>query len=130
MSWCPERLVWPCSSIRPIPATETTLRGAELAARGTGLQLQVFNASTSGEIDAAERLRLRYRSRNAGDHGVVLRMVSTDWQGGQAPIPSASAYASALDRIQACERWSRHTVARALSRESGQPWAGVVSRGR
>ena len=53
MSWCPERLVWPCSSIRPIPATETTLRGAELAARGTGLQLQVFNASTSAEIDAA-----------------------------------------------------------------------------
>jgi putative tryptophan/tyrosine transport system substrate-binding protein len=35
------------------PVTETTLRGTELAARATGLQLQVFNASTSGEIDAA-----------------------------------------------------------------------------
>ena len=35
------------------PATETTLRGTELAARAMGLQLQVFNASTSGEIDAA-----------------------------------------------------------------------------
>jgi hypothetical protein len=28
------------------PATEATLEGAELAARGTGLQLQVFNASS------------------------------------------------------------------------------------
>jgi len=31
-----------------LSARMTTLRGAELAARGTGLQLQVFNASTSG----------------------------------------------------------------------------------
>jgi putative tryptophan/tyrosine transport system substrate-binding protein len=38
---------------RTNPATETTLRGTELAARAMGLQLQVFNASTSGEIDAA-----------------------------------------------------------------------------
>jgi putative tryptophan/tyrosine transport system substrate-binding protein len=35
------------------PVTETTLRGTELAARAMGLQLQIFNASTSGEIDAA-----------------------------------------------------------------------------
>jgi putative ABC transport system substrate-binding protein len=35
------------------PATETTLKGTELAARAMGLQLQVFNASTSREIDAA-----------------------------------------------------------------------------
>src|SRR5262249_16353559 len=35
------------------PVVETTLKGTELAARAMGLQLQVFNASTSGEIDAA-----------------------------------------------------------------------------
>src|SRR5262245_48850730 len=35
------------------PINETTLRSTELAARAMGLQFQVFNASTSGEIDAA-----------------------------------------------------------------------------
>jgi putative tryptophan/tyrosine transport system substrate-binding protein len=33
--------------------TETTVREAESAARAMGLQIQVLNASTSGEIDAA-----------------------------------------------------------------------------
>ena len=33
--------------------TEATLRGVEPAARTTGLQIQVFNANTSLEIDAA-----------------------------------------------------------------------------
>jgi putative ABC transport system substrate-binding protein len=35
------------------PTMETTVRDVEAAARATGLQVQVFNASTSGEIDAA-----------------------------------------------------------------------------
>ena len=35
------------------PATESTLRDVEAAARAIGLQVQVFNASTSREIDAA-----------------------------------------------------------------------------
>jgi putative tryptophan/tyrosine transport system substrate-binding protein len=35
------------------PLTETTLRDVEPAARAMGLQIQVLNASTSGEIDAA-----------------------------------------------------------------------------
>ena len=35
------------------PTMETTVRDVEAAARTTGLQVQVFNASTSGEIDAA-----------------------------------------------------------------------------
>jgi putative ABC transport system substrate-binding protein len=43
------------------PATETTLRGTQLAARAMGLQLQVFNASTSGEIDAAFASLVRER---------------------------------------------------------------------
>jgi putative ABC transport system substrate-binding protein len=36
-----------------VPATTTTLRDLEPAARALGLQLQVLNASTSGEINAA-----------------------------------------------------------------------------
>src|SRR6516225_399379 len=36
-----------------IPATESTLRDLPDAARAIGLQVQVFNASTSGEIEAA-----------------------------------------------------------------------------
>ena len=35
------------------PALETTVRDVEAAARAKGLQIQVFNASTSGEINAA-----------------------------------------------------------------------------
>src|SRR5204862_5502645 len=43
------------------PVNETTLRSTELAARAMGLQLQVFNASTSGEIDAAFSSLVRER---------------------------------------------------------------------
>jgi putative tryptophan/tyrosine transport system substrate-binding protein len=43
------------------PVSETTLRSTELAARAMGLQLQVFNASTSGEIDAAFSSLVRER---------------------------------------------------------------------
>ena len=35
------------------PGTETTLRDVEAAARAMGLQIQILNASTSREIDAA-----------------------------------------------------------------------------
>jgi putative ABC transport system substrate-binding protein len=35
------------------PALETTVRDVEAAARAMGLQIQIFNASTSGEINAA-----------------------------------------------------------------------------
>jgi len=41
--------------------TETTLRDVEPAARAMGLQIQVFNASTSGEIDAAFATFVRER---------------------------------------------------------------------
>jgi putative tryptophan/tyrosine transport system substrate-binding protein len=43
------------------PVAETTLRATELAARAMGLQLQVFNATTSGEIDAAFASFMRER---------------------------------------------------------------------
>src|SRR5882757_5982777 len=43
------------------PVNETTLRSTELAARAMGLQLHVFNASTSGEIDAAFSSLVRER---------------------------------------------------------------------
>ena len=41
--------------------TETTLRDVEAAARAMGLQIQVFNASTSREIDAAFATFVRER---------------------------------------------------------------------
>ena len=53
MSWCPRPLVLLYLSIRPHAPTEMTLRDVEAAARAIGLQLQVLNASTSREIDAA-----------------------------------------------------------------------------
>jgi putative ABC transport system substrate-binding protein len=42
--------------------TETTLRDVEPAARAMGLQVQVLNANTSREIDAAFATMLRERS--------------------------------------------------------------------
>ena len=54
VSWCPRPLVLPCSSIRPdTTTTEAALRDVVPAARAIGLQIQVLNASTSREIDAA-----------------------------------------------------------------------------
>ena len=41
--------------------TETTLRDVQSAARAIGLQIQVLNASTSGEIDAAFAILVRQR---------------------------------------------------------------------
>jgi ABC-type uncharacterized transport system substrate-binding protein len=43
------------------PIAEATLRGTELAARAMGLQLQVFNATTSREIDATFASFMRER---------------------------------------------------------------------
>ena len=43
------------------PATETTLRDAAPAARAMGLQIDVLNASTSGEINAAFATLMRER---------------------------------------------------------------------
>src|SRR5262245_5222767 len=50
--------------VNPSNATisETTVRDVEAAARGMGLQVQVFNASTSREIDAAFANLVRERS--------------------------------------------------------------------
>jgi putative ABC transport system substrate-binding protein len=48
--------------VNPIgPATETTLRDVEPAVRAMGLRMQVFNASTSREIDAAFATLVRER---------------------------------------------------------------------
>ena len=51
----------PCSSIRPMPDAEATVRDVEAAARAMGLQIQVLNASTSREIDAAFATFVRER---------------------------------------------------------------------
>ena len=62
MSWCPEParvavLVNPANAA----TAETTLRDVEPAARAMGLQIQVLNASTSREIDAAFATIVRER---------------------------------------------------------------------
>mgnify|MGYP003694055561 CR=1 FL=1 len=44
-----------------MPTAETTLRDVEPAARAMGLQIQVLNASTSREIDAAFATFVRER---------------------------------------------------------------------
>ena len=53
VSWCPSHAY--CRVVNPANAanTETTLGDVEPAARAMGLQIQVLNASTSREIDAA-----------------------------------------------------------------------------
>ena len=53
-SWCPRRFVLPFI-VNPANAsiTEGTLQAVEIAARTTGMRIQVFNANTSREIDAA-----------------------------------------------------------------------------
>ena len=55
--------MWPCSSIRPAATvtTETTVREVSGAARALGLQIQVFTANTSREINAAFASFLRER---------------------------------------------------------------------
>ena len=62
VSWCPRAtriavLVNPANTA----TTETTLRDVEPAARAIGLQIQVLNASTSREIDAAFATIVRER---------------------------------------------------------------------
>ena len=43
------------------PTTEPTLRDLETAARGMGLQIQVFNAATSSEVNAVFATFVRER---------------------------------------------------------------------
>ena len=62
-SWCPRPFGLPCWSIRPIlRAAEATLRDIPEAARALGLQIQVLNASTSREIEAAFATLVRDRA--------------------------------------------------------------------
>ena len=53
MTWCPRPFVLPCSSIRPIFNRRGDGAGSAGAAPTIGLQIQILNASTNGEIDAA-----------------------------------------------------------------------------
>src|SRR5262249_12777522 len=54
MTWCPRPFVLLCSSIRfNTNSTKTTLQAVHEAAPTIGLQIQILNASTIGEINAA-----------------------------------------------------------------------------
>ena len=56
-NWCPGRIA--CNPTNP--TTEPTLRDLETAARGMGLQIQVFNAATSSEVNAVFATFVRER---------------------------------------------------------------------
>ena len=53
MTWCPRSFVLPVVNPANAATTETTLRGVKEAAPTIGLQIQILNATTIGEIDAA-----------------------------------------------------------------------------
>jgi putative ABC transport system substrate-binding protein len=73
--------------------TETTLRDVEAAARSMGLQIQVLNASTSHEIDAAFATLARERSDTlfvGGDPFFTSRRVQLAILAAHYSIPSTS----------------------------------------
>ena len=74
------------------PATETTLRDVEPAARAMGLQLQVLKAGTSREIDAAFANLVRERSDAVfvgGDAFLTSRRVQLATLAARYMIPSS-----------------------------------------
>ena len=62
MRWCLQPLALPCSSALNNASSESTVRDTAAGARAMGLQVQVLNADTSGEIDAAFATLARERS--------------------------------------------------------------------
>ena len=73
---------------------ETTLRDVEAAARAIGLQIQVLNASTSREIDAAFATFVRERPDAlfvGGDAFFNSRRVQLVHSGGVPPVPATYA---------------------------------------
>jgi putative ABC transport system substrate-binding protein len=80
-------------------AVETTLREVQEAARSTGLQIQVLNASTSGEIDAAFATLARERLEAlfvAGDAFFTSRRVQLATLAARDRIPAAYAAREAV----------------------------------
>jgi len=73
------------------PTTETTLRDVEPAARALGLQIQIFNASTSREIDAAFATLVRERPDTlfvGNDAFLQLSAGPTGPPGGRLGVPA------------------------------------------
>ena len=80
--------------VNPSNATvsETTVGGVEAAARGMGVQVQVFNAGTSREIDAAFANLVRERSDAvfvSGDAFLTSRRVQLATLAARYMIPSS-----------------------------------------
>jgi putative ABC transport system substrate-binding protein len=90
------------------PATETTLRDVEPAARAMGLQLQVLNASTSREIDAAFATFVRERP-------------DALFVGGDSFFNSR--------RVQFANAASRHTIPATYSQREFTEVGGLISYG-
>jgi putative ABC transport system substrate-binding protein len=80
--------------------TETTVRDLEIAARAMGLQIQVLNASTSAEIDAAFATlrRQRHDALFVGNESFfVIRRVQIAILAAQHSIPAAFASREAAE---------------------------------
>ena len=76
--------------------TEDTLRDVEAAARAMGLQIQIFNASTSREIDAAFATFVRERPDAlfvGRDAFFTSRRVQLATLGARHAIPATFAFA-------------------------------------
>ena len=93
MTWCPRPFVLPCSSIRPMLRPPSPRCGSvQEAAPTIGLQIQILNASTIGEIDAAFATLARERPDAlfvAGDAFFVSRRVQFATLTARDRIPAA-----------------------------------------
>jgi putative ABC transport system substrate-binding protein len=123
-------------------STETTVREVETAARATGLQIQVLNASTSGEIDAAFATFVRERPDAllvGGDAFFISRRVQLTQLEARHGIPAIyfqrqhaeagglMSYSASLAVISSGRRVCRPHP---QGREAGGPAGGAVEQVR
>jgi ABC transporter substrate binding protein len=107
--------------------TEITLRDVQAAARHLGLQIQVFNASTSREIDATSRFYRRrwadeLRSRHCQCVASSRRLCRSRPQGRQARRPAGPAVVEVRTGHQPPDRkdaWPHYTAAAPRHRRRG-----------
>jgi putative ABC transport system substrate-binding protein len=110
------------------PAAETVLREVQDAARVLGLQLRVFNAGTSGEIDAAFAAFARERPEAlfvAGDAFLSTRRVQLATLTARERIPAAYSQRAS---VEAGGLMSYGTDARDMYRHVGV-YAGNILKG-
>ena len=108
--------------------SETTVRAVEAAARGTGVQVQVFNAGTRGEIDDAFANLVRERSDAvfvSGDAFFTSRRVQLATLAARYMIPSSF---SQRDVTEVGGLMSYAAISRDTNRQLGV-YAGRILKG-